>query len=43
MNVGVYNPQTLDQLDLGNFDGLLSDTFINTILNDDITPEQLNL
>ena len=43
MNVNVYNPQTLDQLDLHNIDGLLSDVFMDAILNDNITPEQLNI
>jgi hypothetical protein len=39
----VYNPSTLAELDLQNIDGLLSDVFMDAILNDNITPEQLNI
>ena len=35
----VYNPSTLAELDLGDLNGLLSDVFMDAILDDNIMPE----
>jgi hypothetical protein len=43
INVNYSNSTQLDELDLQNIDGLLSDVFMDAILNDNITPEQLNI
>ena len=43
INVNYSTSTQLDELDLQNIDGLLSDVFMDAILNDNITPEQLNI